>query len=77
MPLMDEIENTETGQTLVVYTVDADEYLATGLWKKIQSSLPVQPSVRQRPGGVLAQSEIKRLVLVEPVTENVTKGTRK
>ena len=78
MPLMDEIENLETGQTMTVYTVDADEYLATGQWKRIRTDLPVQPSIRQRPGGVLAQSELKRPAPPEIVTEFVTpKGIRK
>jgi hypothetical protein len=73
---MDEIENLETGQTLMVYGVDADEHIATGQWKRIRSDLPAQPSVRQRPGGVLGQSEIKRSL--ELVTEHTTsKGTRK
>jgi hypothetical protein len=80
MPSMDEIENTETGQKLIVYSVDADEYLLIGPWQRIRTNLPVQPSVRQRPGNVLAQSELRRPPqppLVEESEPIVSKGTRK
>jgi hypothetical protein len=80
MPWMDEIENTETGQTLVVYQVDADDYLLTGPWRRIRTDLPVQPSVRHRPGSVLAQSELRhppQLALVEESEPVVSKGSRK
>jgi hypothetical protein len=80
MPWMDEIENVETGQKLIVYTVDAEEYLVSGPWKRIRADLTVQPSVRHRPGSVLAQSELRhppQLALVEESEPVVSKGARK